>query len=155
MQTVVPRAELWWIGFNADSSRQDDDGTYELSLALKGDERIAFANVGQDMGGWVASLIDAPPGTNLIGCSEMLSWEQWLQAWAAHNSVRARFAQSSVEDHMALMGGAGAVTLEAMKFVVEYGMAGGDPDAVLPEDIGAPTSSVAMAMAEVDWAGIL
>lgn len=69
-----------WIESNADSVRQYDDGTYELSLALKGDNGIAFTNVNSDMGGLVASLVDAPPGTKLIGCSEMLSWKQWLQA---------------------------------------------------------------------------
>lgn len=56
---------------------------------------------------------------------------------------------------MSLMGGAEVVTLEAMPFVVEYGMAGGHPEALFPEDSGAPTNTVAMAMAEVDWADIL
>lgn len=134
---------------------QNDEDIYELSLALHEDDRIPFANIELDTGGWVATLFASPPGTKLIGCSEMLSWRQWLQAWASRNRVHAQYVQCSAETHMARMGGAGGSTLQAMWFVTEYGMAGGDGEAHLPEHVGAPASSVAKAMAGVDWGSIL
>lgn len=124
-------------------------------MALTGDEALPFANVELDAGDWTASLFDAPPGIKLIGCSEMLSWKEWLQNWAARNSVEARYSQCSETEQRAFMGGAGASSYEAMLFVVEFGMAGGARDAVLPESLGARSSSVSEAMAKVDWSSIL
>lgn len=56
---------------------------------------------------------------------------------------------------MGLMGGAGTSVLQSMQFLAEYGMAGGDPEAVLPHDLGASTHSVAEAMAMTDWSSVL
>lgn len=103
-----------------------------MTLSLTGDEFLPFANTTLDNGSWVPALLDAPPGTKLIGSSEMLSWQQWLQRWASRTGVQAQYSQCSEESHMLFMGGAGASTLQAMRFVSEHWVAGGDREAVLP-----------------------
>ncbi|KAF4553621.1 Hypothetical protein D9617_6g093520 [Elsinoe fawcettii] len=142
-------------GVKERSGGEKPDGSYELSLALTGDEKLPFANVELDAGGWCAALLDAEAGIKLVGCSEMLTWKEWLRKWEKQNGVQAQFRQCSEEEQMGFMGGAGGVTLQSMSFVAEYGMAGGDAEAILPRNIVAPARGVSEAMSRVDWSKII
>ena len=114
---------------------QQADGSYELALPMSGDAPIPIADLDADMGRWVEALFQAEAGLTLVGATEVLSWKKWLGLWAQRNNVTAHYRRATSEEYAAKVEGISDAVLEEFAFVEEYGFAGGNPDALYPDEV--------------------
>ncbi|KAK4895520.1 hypothetical protein LTR27_006302 [Elasticomyces elasticus] len=112
--------------------KKQPDGVYELALLSSGDVPYPHADVDADLGSWVSALFEAEAGITLVGASEMLTWKEWLQLWAGRNGVQARYRRAPVDESATAILKA---VQEEFQFVEEYGLAGGNPEAIYPEEV--------------------
>ncbi|KAK5715571.1 hypothetical protein LTR15_010216 [Elasticomyces elasticus] len=145
------------MGRCTNHQRQQPDGVFELALLSSGDVPYPHVDVDADLGSWVSALFEAEAGITLVGASEMLTWREWLQLWADRNGVQARYRWAPVDESATAIFKA---VQEEFQFVEEYGLAGGNPEAIYPEElrnrgIKIFTSPVAEGMQRIDWSSIL
>ncbi|EME44743.1 hypothetical protein DOTSEDRAFT_129965 [Dothistroma septosporum NZE10] len=134
------------------------DGTYELAIPMSGDTEVPIADLEADMGPWVVTLFEANPGTVLVGATENLTWPQWLEKWARHNGVVARYRRAEDEEYGKTLEGLSEVILEEFAFIEEYGFAGSGavyPDELRRRGVALPKSSVDDHISRCDWSSIL
>ncbi|KAJ9611623.1 hypothetical protein H2200_004807 [Cladophialophora chaetospira] len=74
------------------------DGHYEVAMHMAGDVPVPIADVETDLGNWVAALFQADPGVVLVGASECLTWQQWLELWGDHNRVMTTYRRASTDE---------------------------------------------------------
>lgn len=96
---------------------------------------MPIADVDAGMGSWVQALFELPPGTVLIGATEVVTWQKWLELWASHNKVQAKFRSSQLEEFGAKIPNISDVLGEGLVFIEEYGYDGGRPGALWPDDV--------------------
>ena len=96
---------------------------------------VPHADVESDTGKWVSALFQAAPGVNLLGVTEQLSWKEWLHMWGTRNQVETRYREASSDEYASKMEGFSEAVLEELKFVEQYGLTGGNPEVIFPEDV--------------------
>lgn len=108
---------------------------YELALPMFGDLPISMADLDTDIGRWVEALFGREPGIVLVGATALLSWKQWLEMWARHAGVRARYRRATASEYGARLTGLTDAVAEEFGFVEELGFTGGNPRVVYPSDV--------------------
>ncbi|KAI0153397.1 hypothetical protein BJ166DRAFT_594573 [Pestalotiopsis sp. NC0098] len=134
------------------------DGSYAVLRPLGPDVPIPFVVAGKDTGAFVKALVDAPAGTDLLGASEVMSWEQWAAVWGRVNGVQAGFRR--VENEELFRGAPKPLADElwdAHAYFEKFGHTGGDPDVVTPEQLGITKSLTTMEeyIRGEDWSSAL
>ncbi|KAF2724742.1 NAD(P)-binding protein [Polychaeton citri CBS 116435] len=114
---------------------RQSDGTYELALPMSGDVPIPLIDLDADLGRLVNALFQTDPGTALLGTTETVSWAQWLDLWAQHNKVTAKYRRATPDEYAAKIEGISDAVLEEFAFVEEYGFTGGNPHVVDPDEL--------------------
>ena len=84
---------------------------------------------------WTDALFQAKPGVNLIGSTGVLTWMQWLNKWAEHCKVEASYRVATPTEFASKLAGLSDAVIEELAFIEEFGFAGGNPEAVLPDDV--------------------
>ena len=127
-----------------------------------GDAVTPWIEVDRDGGALVAALLKAPAGTQLNGVSEFLSNKQWLNIWASHLGVQAQYQQIPFDEFIENDPvGIQRQLAETMAFVEEFGITGGDPSVVTPDElerqtgIKIPRHSIADHVKRQDWSALL
>ncbi|KAM0712012.1 hypothetical protein Q7P37_011106 [Cladosporium fusiforme] len=115
--------------------RRQADGGYELALPMSGTVPVPIADLDSDMGYWVNTLFEAAPGVSMIGCTEMISWGEWLRIWAHCNGVTARYRRASVTEYARRIEGISDAVSEEFQFIEKYGFTGGNENAVYPDQV--------------------
>jgi hypothetical protein len=94
-----------------------------------------MADLDADMGRWAQALFGKEPGTVLVGATALLSWKQWLEMWARHAGVRARYRRTTASEYGARLTGLSDAVAEEFEFIEELGFTGGDPRVVYPGEV--------------------
>lgn len=89
-----------------------------------------------ETGLYVKALVQAPPATHLLACSELMTWPEYVKLWSKTLGVPAVFERFTLDDMDKLgPGGFGIEIGEMHAYAMEFGYWGGDPSIVLPADV--------------------
>lgn len=115
---------------------QKDDGSVALRIPGTGPHPIPFV-VPSDTGNYVLALTKVPPGKKLVGCSECLTWDEFVELWSRVVGVKAVYEPCTIEEHtQAVPGGYTRMIGNMYEYATQFGYWGdGDPDVVFPEDV--------------------
>ncbi|KAF2424406.1 NAD(P)-binding protein [Tothia fuscella] len=138
--------------------RKEEDGTYVFTQPENNEKPVPFVVTWRDTGSFVKALVELPPGKNLLGVSEFMTWEQFVETWGRVLRVKARV---EVVDADNFYGAQPEVVREELResflFDNEFGWTGGDPDVQTPDEIGVEIArtSIAEYIREEDWSSVL
>lgn len=97
---------------------------------------MPFVVAHEDTGAFVKALVDLPPGKNLLGVSEHMTWPEWTKLWGEVLGVKATFKQVSEDDYF--RGAPDPLKkelAETFAYVEEFGYTGGDPEVLTVEQV--------------------
>ena len=86
-------------------------------------------------------MFQADSGVTLVGVSELLSWKQSLYMWACLHQVVARNRRASPTEYASRIEGISDAVLEEFAFLEQYGVTGGNVEALYPDDVYSLTGS--------------
>ena len=125
-----------WRAFPGMAPQKQADGSYVWSRPLPPDFKVPFVVTHRDTGEFVKAVIDLPPGSELLGVSEELTFPQFADLWGQVNKVKARYEQISQDKFFE------GVPLPLVKelgetydYISEYSFTGGDPKIILPKQV--------------------
>ncbi|KAF5868219.1 putative NmrA-like protein [Botrytis fragariae] len=146
-----------WKAFPPMAPQKQTDGSFLFERPLSPDSIVEFVVTQKDTGGFVKALIEMPPGKNLIGVSERMTWKEWTKIWGDVLGVKAAFKQVFEETFWKGVPEAMRELQLAWEYVDEFGHAGGDPDVLRPEEL--PSKIALTSMEEYikseDWSAVL
>ncbi|KAH7311512.1 hypothetical protein B0I35DRAFT_438215 [Stachybotrys elegans] len=135
------------------------DGSFEyVRLKTSGTYRENAEVVASlDTGAFVEALaIHHPPGTDVLGASQMVTKEEQAALWGRLLGVEARVRDVSEEEYLGYIPQGFELTiLDDVKFFAEYGFAGGNPRVRLPTELGIQTTPLAEYYRSQDWSAVL
>lgn len=113
------------------------DGTFVLSRMSSASLRMPYVVAEQDTGAFVKALVvDLPPGKDLLGVSEWMTFPEWVEVWGRVLGVKTGYQQVSKEE---MFEGAPAHMMQEIgdgfDYIEEFGFDGGDPDTVDPAQV--------------------
>ncbi|KAF7556050.1 hypothetical protein G7Z17_g1749 [Cylindrodendrum hubeiense] len=134
------------------------DGTFVWRVPTLGDAPVAMVDASRDTGVFVNALLQVEPGIHLLGCSDVLSWNEFAALWGKIHGVTSRFEsldRKVLED--AVPGGIGEELADMFAYIGEFGYDGGDPGVTYPKDLGVdvPVYTVEQYFKEEDWSEVL
>jgi hypothetical protein len=143
--------------------RKGEDGVYEFYWANMTESTVfTSTSPGQDTGVFVKALISAPAGTVLLGESDPLSVDEFMETWSAVTGHFARLHVITTEQLEALvdpmMPGFGKEFAENFQYYRDFTYTGRDPDVLRPADLGIDQSRLATFkdfLKEQDWSRLL
>ncbi|KAM5347339.1 hypothetical protein ACJ41O_010344 [Fusarium nematophilum] len=148
-----------WKTNNLGAPAKQPDGTFVLSIPGKPDAPVAQVDPGRDTGKFVKALLQVEPGKNLLGCSTLLTWNEYAALWGEINGVTCRFApldRKVLEE--AIPGGAGEELADMFEYIGDFGYHGSDPTVIFPKDqlgVDVPVYTVEEYIKEADWSQVL
>lgn len=147
----------WWSPMKR--PEKQTDGSFVLHVtADTGAQPIPWIHAQTDTGYLVKSLIRAPPGTVILGCSRLMRYAEYWKLWADIKGVKLvvqvdkQFDSGETPDWLALE------MYESKLYVSKYGWAGGDPNVKKPEEVGVEMDKlmdIERYMRETDYAGFI
>ena len=120
----------------ANRSYQQSDGSFVLSLPYSAHRQVPWIDVAKDTGAFVSALIKAPAGTHVVGASEELSLQQWLDIWSSQIGVSARLER--MDRNLVVQNDPTGIMeemMESFEFMEEHPFDGGDPDVLSPDEV--------------------
>ncbi|KAL4876982.1 hypothetical protein BJY04DRAFT_199085 [Aspergillus karnatakaensis] len=130
------------------------DGSYLIRHTFSPDFPMPFMVAHRDTGAFVKALVDLPPGTNIIGVSEIMSWREYTRVWGEVNGVKAIFRQVSPDEYFESVPTPLKKELwDTFRYVEEFGYRGGDESVLTAEELGVdvPVTSVEEYIRSEDW----
>lgn len=99
--------------------------------------RMPFVVARRDTGEFVRALVERlPPGRDLLGVSEWMTFPEWAEAWGRVIGVKVAYRQVSMDE---MFKGVPPVVAQeigdSFDYLEEFGFAGGDPDVLDPEQV--------------------
>jgi hypothetical protein len=79
--------------------QKQPDGSFLIKRTFSPEFKMPFVVAEEDTGAFVKALVDLPPGKDLLGCSELLTWPEWAKIWGDTLGVTATFKQVSYEEY--------------------------------------------------------
>jgi nucleoside-diphosphate-sugar epimerase len=151
-------ATNWRWGPAAYNWIKKDDGSVALRIPGTGPHPIPFV-VPSDTGNYVLALTKVPPGKKLVGCSECLTWDEFVELWSRVVGVKAVYEPCTIEEHaQAVPGGYTRMIGNMYEYATQFGYWGdGDPDVVFPEELGVQIKRTPMEefIKNEDWSRVL
>lgn len=112
------------------------DGIFVMSRPTSASFRMPFIVPQRDTGSFVKALVDMPPGKDLLGVSEWMTFPEWAAVWGQVLGVKVRFQQISKEDMFEGVPAPIAQEIgDSFDYLEEFGFAGGDPDVLDPQQV--------------------
>ncbi|EGU84473.1 hypothetical protein FOPG_17460 [Fusarium oxysporum f. sp. conglutinans race 2 54008] len=155
--------------------KRQPDGTFVLSIPGNPDAPVAQVDAGRDTGKshatlgtlqtdnfhldkFVKALLQVKPGKNLLGCSTLLTWNEYAALWGKIHGVTCRFVpldRKVVEE--AIPGGIGEELADMFEYIGDFGYHGGDPTITFPKDLGVdvPVYTLEEYIKGEDWSEVL
>ena len=107
-----------------------------LAKPGKGDAPIPMIVTQKDTGAFVKTLVELPPGVNVLGYGSFMGWEEYMKLWCSMLGVRGRFKQIPVSEYVKdLPEHLQKELSESYAYHAEFGWHGGDPDVVHPKQV--------------------
>ncbi|EUC46540.1 hypothetical protein COCMIDRAFT_92722 [Bipolaris oryzae ATCC 44560] len=148
-----------WREISAFRPHKKPDGTFEY-VRLKCDgphKENPEVVASRDSGAFVEALVlHHPPGTDVLGASQIISKEDYAALWAKTQGVEATVRDVDEEEYVKyLPEGFDKTVLDDFRFFAEYGYAGGNPKVKTPEQLGIKTTSLEDYFRSEDWSAVL
>lgn len=116
--------------------QKQPDGSFIVQRTFAPDFKMPFVVTHKDTGKFVKALVDLPPGKNLHGLSEHMSWSEWTELWGEILGVKATFKQVSDDEFFKGVPEPFKKELaETFAYVEEFGYTGGDPEVFEAEEV--------------------
>ncbi|TEY56927.1 hypothetical protein BOTCAL_0223g00060 [Botryotinia calthae] len=147
-----------WKAFPLMAPQKQDDGGFLFERPLSLDSIVEFVVTQKDTGVFVKALIDMPPGKNLIGVSDRMTWKEWAKIWGDVLGFKAGFKQVSEKTFWKGVPEPLLRELQvAWDYADQFGHTGGDPDVVRPEELAVklPLTSMEEYIKSEDWSAVL
>jgi hypothetical protein len=121
--------------------RKCADGVYEFHWVNISQSTVLTATLpGRDVEVFVHALVFAPPGTVLLGESDPMTVDEFIQTWSAVTGHPARLYPIGIEEFTAIVEpiipGFGEEFAENFQCYRDFTYTGGDPNVSRPEDLG-------------------
>ena len=117
--------------------QKQPDGSFLIQRTFGPDFKMPFVVAHKDTGAFVKALVDLPPGKDLHGASEHMTWPEWTKLWGEVMGVKATFKQVSEDEYFNGVPDALKKELtETFRYVEEFGYTGGDPEVLGVEQVG-------------------
>ncbi|KAF2270297.1 NAD(P)-binding protein [Lojkania enalia] len=133
-----------------------EDGSFRMEFPMSGDKKFPMVDARRDTGQFVKALLEAPAGTNLMGCGSYLSWNEWCSLWSRLLGVNATFhtCDRKVWDDM---GPFGREIADMFQYINDFGYDGGDPSVVYPSNLGidVKVTTIEEHIKGEDWSSVL
>ncbi|USP79568.1 hypothetical protein yc1106_06842 [Curvularia clavata] len=135
------------------------DGTFEyVRLDCPGSHKANPEVVAtQDTGAFVEALVlHHPPGTDVLGASEIITKPDYAALWGRTMGVKATCRDIPEEEFLKYVpAGFEATLIDDLRFFSEYGYAGGNPKVKTPAELGIKTTSLEDFFRSQDWSAVL
>ena len=135
------------------------DGTFEyVRLKTEGShEKNPEVVASRDTGAFVEALVlHHPPGTDVLGASEIISKKDYAALWGKTMGATATTRDVSEAEYLRYVPEGFELTLlDDVKFFAEFGYAGGNPKVKTPEELGIKTTSLEEWFKSQDWSAVL
>jgi hypothetical protein len=137
--------------------KKQADGSYRLMNVGSGKAKIPHFDTVADTGVVVRAALNLPPGKNILGAGDMLSWTDYLKVWCEVNNVPfGGYDAVPLQGFISFMPpGLGQELGEMLAFMDEFGYDGGDPSVVQASELGVPLTSWADYVKKQDWSSVL
>ena len=143
--------------------KKGEDGVYEFNLPNMTPSTVFTAtSPGQDTGVFAKALISAPAGTILLGESDPMSVDEFVQTWSAVTGHSAKLNFITTEQLEAivepLMPGFGKEFGENFQYYRDFTYTGRDPDVLRPAALGIDLSRLVKFrefLKDQDWSQLL
>lgn len=117
--------------------RQGGGDVFVVSRPTSASFRMPFVVAQRDTGEFVRALVDRlPPGKDLLGVSEWMTFPEWAEAWGRVMGVKVAYRQVSKDE---MFEGVPPVVAQeigdSFDYLEEFGFAGGDPDVLDPDHV--------------------
>ncbi|KAK7752545.1 hypothetical protein SLS62_005513 [Diatrype stigma] len=111
----------------------------------------------RDTGAFVEALVlRNPPGTNVLGASEIVTKTDYAALWGRTMGVKALVKDIPEEEYASYVPVEIRDTMvDLVRFFSEYGYAGGNPKVKTPADLEIQTTSLEDFFRGEDWSGVL
>jgi hypothetical protein len=73
--------------------QKQPDGSFLIFRPVAPKVQFPFVVAHQDTGSFAKALVDMPPGKDLLGGSETMTWPEWMTLWGDILEVKAGFKQ--------------------------------------------------------------
>ena len=125
-----------WQTFPPLAPQKQPDGSFIVQRTFSPNCKMPFVVTHKDTGAFVKALVDLPPGKDLLGVSEHMTWPEWTKLWGDTLGVKATFKQVSDGEHFEGVPEPLTKELaESFAYVEEFGYTGGDPETVTAEQV--------------------
>jgi hypothetical protein len=135
--------------------KKQKDGAFIVKIPDIGEVQLPWICVDRDVGIFVEALLASSPRKQILGVSQMASWREFWTLWAKTRGVKLEIQVVSVEQFFqSLPEVVRREFQESLRYIVEFGYTGGDPDVrcnlqdMLP---GAKTATLKEYMESEDW----
>lgn len=111
----------------------------------------------RDTGVFVEALVlHHPPGTDVLGASEILTKPEYAATWGRTLGVEAKVRDVDEDEYVKyLPEGFEATVIDDVRFFAEYGYAGGNPKVKTPAELGIKTTALEDFFRDEDWSAVL
>ncbi|KAF4631244.1 hypothetical protein G7Y89_g6884 [Cudoniella acicularis] len=147
-----------WKAFPTMAPRKQADGSFLTLRPVTPDAVIPFVVTQKDTGAFVKALVDLPPGKDLHGVSQFMTWPEWMELWGEILGVKAGFRQVEVDEFFSGVPEPLKRELaDAYDYMEEFGYTGGDPDVIAPDqlEVKIPLTSMEEYIRSEDWSSVL
>jgi hypothetical protein len=126
-----------WKAFPLIAPQKQPNGSFLTIRTASPEVKYPFVVTQRDTGAFVKALVDAPPGKDLLGVSQTMTWPEWMKLWGDILGVKAGYKQISTEEFFKDVPEPLKTELaDAWDYAHEFGYTGGDPDVVTPDQVG-------------------
>ncbi|KAL2760157.1 hypothetical protein ACRALDRAFT_2092573 [Sodiomyces alcalophilus JCM 7366] len=133
-----------WADVAAFRPQKKPDGTFEfLRLNVPGPHQETPEVIAtKDTGAFVEALVlHHPPGTDVLGASDILTKPEYAALWGRTMGVEAGARDVELEEYLRYIPeGLEETIVDDLKFFAEYGYAGGNPNVKTPAELGIKTT---------------
>ena len=151
------------VGFPFLLPRKGADGVYDFHWVNMNESTVLTATLpGRDVGVFVQALVSAPAGTVLLGESDPITVERFMQTWSATTGHPARLHSMTTEEFKTIvepvMPSFGQEFAENFQYYRDFTYTGRDPSVKRPGDLGIDPTRLTTFMeflGEQDWNSLL
>ncbi|KAH7318968.1 putative hscarg dehydrogenase [Rhexocercosporidium sp. MPI-PUGE-AT-0058] len=125
-----------WRTFRPLAPQRQEDGSFVMRRPTGKGVKWDFVVAGKDTGEFVRALVEMPVGKDLLGVSEAMTMPEFMDIWGKFHGVKIRYEQVSYEEFFEGIPTAMREELgDSFKYVEEFGICGGDPAVMRPEQL--------------------
>ncbi|KAI9042110.1 NmrA/HSCARG family protein [Aspergillus affinis] len=138
--------------------QKQEDGSFVVQIPDGPEVELPWIVVDRDTGVYVKTLLENPPGNNVLAYTQMTTWREFWTLWADVRNVKIDIKVVGLDDYFkTLPGFLSREFQDSLRYIVEFGYTGGDPDVCCTlQDLSpeARTASLKEYIEGEDWSSL-